>query len=87
MEREVGVWVLTTSTAMFAVVVVAIRPRVSRGVRDGLVALCGAALGAGALLVQSNVGVAEWIATIPVTAGLAIANIRALFAGSGPLRI
>ena len=87
MERQAGIWVLATATAMFAVVVVVIRPRVPRGATGALVALCGAALATGALLVQQGVGIAEWVVTIPVTAGLAVANIQALFTGSGPLRI
>jgi hypothetical protein len=87
MERDAGIWVLAGAAIMFAVVVVVIRPRVPGGVTDGLVALCGGSLAAGALLVQQGVGVAEWFVTLPVTAGLAVANIRSLFAASGPLRI
>ncbi len=87
MDRATGIWVLAVTAVTFAVVVLVVRPRAPRGVSDALVALCGAALGAGGLWVQQGVGAAVWIVTVPVTAVLAVVHVRALFAGSGPLRI
>jgi hypothetical protein len=86
MERTAGIWVLAAGWVAFALVVVVVRPRVPPTIAYLLVALCGATLATGALMVQEHVEPAEWLLAVPVAAALGIANIRALFAGSGPLR-
>ena len=87
MEREAGVWVLAGGAVAFLAVVVLVRPRVRPIVGYGLVAACSATLAAGGLLVQDAPGVAAWILTPLVVAFLGVVHVRAMFAGSGPLRV
>ena len=64
------------------------------GVRSGhalrawtaAIALSGAALVAGALLVQDDPDLASWLVGPPVGAFLGVANVRSLYASGGPLR-
>jgi hypothetical protein len=64
------------------------------GVRSGrwlrpwtiALALSGAGLVAGALLVQDEPDLASWLIGPPVGAILGVANIRSLYASGGPLR-
>jgi hypothetical protein len=61
-------------------------PSAPRRVSDVLLAVFGAVLGVGGLLVQSEVGLAAWILTPIAVATIAVLHVRVLFAGSGPLR-
>lgn len=61
-------------------------PNAPRRVSDLLLAVFGAVLGVGGLLVQSEVGLAAWILTPIAVATIAVLHVRVLFAGSGPLR-
>lgn len=85
--KTVGVWVLAVGAVAFLAVVIYVRPRVSVLVGLGLVGVCSAVLGAGGLLVQHDPGLAAWVLTPPVVAFLGVVHVRAMFAGSGPLRI
>ncbi len=49
-------------------------------------ALAGAGLGIGGLLLLDDVGTASWIAAPLVLAIVAPLHVRALFAGDGPFR-
>jgi hypothetical protein len=51
-----------------------------------LLSVCGAVLGAGALLVQGNVGAANWITTLVALALLAPIHCRAVFGPPGGWR-
>jgi len=85
MDRAVVV--LVVAGVAFVAVVIVVRPRAPAAVTDVAVAICGAALGAGALGVQHGVAPVEWAVTVPVAALLGVFHVRALFAGAGPLRI
>lgn len=61
-------------------------PSAPRRVSDLLLAVSGAVLGVGGLLVQSEVGLAAWLLTPIAVATIAVLHVRVLFAGSGPLR-
>jgi hypothetical protein len=87
MNQAAGVWVLGVGSVAFLTVVVYVRPRVSPVLALGLVALCSAVLAVGGLLVQHDPGVAAWVLTPLVVAFLGVVHTRAMFAGSGPLRI
>jgi hypothetical protein len=63
-----------------------LRNRWSGGVFNAVLAIGGAGIGVGALLLQSDVGAASWILTPIVLAILAVAHVRALFAAGGPFR-
>jgi hypothetical protein len=51
----------------------------------GVVALSGAGIGAGALMVQSDPDLVSWVITLPASALVGTVNVRSLFAGDGPL--
>ncbi len=74
------------TAALIAVTAAWIRPRIARPATDALLALEGAGLGVGGLLVQQGVGTAAWILTPMALAFIVALHVRALFAGSGPLR-
>ena len=63
-----------------------LRSRVSMGLFTLVLALMGAVLGAGALLMIEDVAVSSWVLAPAVMAGLATLHTRALLAGSGPFR-
>jgi hypothetical protein len=62
------------------------RTRAPRIVVDGLLALAGAGVGTGGLLFLSDVNWGSWVAAPAFLAVAAIVHVRALFAGTGPLR-
>lgn len=53
---------------------------------DALMALAGAGIGVGGLLMLDNVETASWIAAPAVLALIAPLHLRALFAREGPFR-
>ena len=53
---------------------------------DALMALAGAGIGAGGLLMLDDVGAASWIVAPAVLAAIAPLHVRALFAREGPFR-
>lgn len=63
-----------------------LRSRVSLRVFTLVLALMGAILGAGALLMIEDVPASSWVLAPVVMAGLATLHTRALLAGSGPFR-
>lgn len=87
MEHTAGAGVLAIGTVAFLVVVILVRPRVASAVTLTLVAACGAVLAAGGLLLQHDPGVASWVLTPPLVAFLGVVHVKAMFSGSGPLRI
>jgi hypothetical protein len=87
MEHTAGVWLLAFGAAAFLGVVIVVRPRVASAVTLTLVGVCSAVLAAGGLLVQHDPGVAAWVLTPLVVAALGVVHVRAMFLGSGPLRI
>jgi len=80
-------WVLVTaSTTLLLAAVFPLRTRINPRLVDGLLALAGAGIGLGGLLFLTDVGPGSWIVAPPFLAAGAIAHVRALFAGDGPLR-
>ena len=63
-----------------------LRTRLPPRVVDGLLALEGAGLAAGGLLLVDDVGTASWIAGPAALALVTPLHVRALFAGEGPFR-
>ena len=63
-----------------------VRTRAPRAVVDGLLALAGVGVGIGGLLFLSDVTWGSWVAAPAFLAVAGIVHVRALFAGTGPLR-
>jgi hypothetical protein len=63
-----------------------VRNRWSGTVFTTVLALGGAGVGIGALMLQTDVGTASWVLTPIVLAIFAVAHVRALFAAGGPFR-
>jgi hypothetical protein len=78
--------VLVPSAVVLLVSALAVR-RPRRAIDEVPVAVAGAGLGAGGLLLQADVSIAAWWVTPPLVAGLAVWHVRALFRGAGPLRV
>lgn len=86
MDRTAGIVItVVASVALLAIVRWAL-PNAPRTVTDLLLAVAGAAVGLGGLLLQDDVGPAAWILTPVAIAAIAVLHVRVLFAGSGPLR-
>jgi hypothetical protein len=64
----------------------ALQDRVPSSLRDAIVAIAGASLALGGLLLLEDPSVASWLLTPVVVAVLAVTHVRLLFAGEGPLR-
>jgi hypothetical protein len=63
-----------------------LRTTLPRPATDALMALAGAGIGIGGLLLIDDVGTASWIAAPVVLAVVAPLHVRALFARGGPFR-
>ena len=63
-----------------------LRTTLPRPATDALMALAGAGIGVGGLLLLDDVGTASWIAAPVVLAVVAPLHVRALFARGGPFR-
>jgi len=81
-----GVVTLVTFGGLFAAGMIGVRSGRSVGLWTVALALSGAGLAAGALLVQDEPGLASWIIGPLVGAAIAPVHARALFAGGGPFR-
>jgi hypothetical protein len=82
-----AVAILAPSAVVLVVSALSMGTRPRRVVHDVPVAVAGAGLGLGALLFQSEVSVAAWVATPLLLAALAVVHVRALFGRGGPLRV
>jgi hypothetical protein len=78
--------VIGVSAATLVVVAFALRPRLRQVVTTLIVAVCGAGVGVGGLLLLHDVGVTSWILTPLVLAAAAAAHVRFFFRGEGPFR-
>jgi hypothetical protein len=63
-----------------------LRLMLPRPATDALMALAGAGIGVGGLLLLDDVGTASWIAAPAILAVVAPLHVRALFARGGPFR-
>ena len=86
MAPVLGICVMVVALGVTALDVWVLRSRVSMRVFTLVLALMGAVLGAGALLMIEDVPVSSWVVAPMVMAGLATQHTRALLAGTGPIR-
>ena len=86
MHRTEGIALIVVAAVLLVSTAGWVRPRIARNTTDVLLAIEGAVLGVGGLLVQQGVGTAAWILTPIAVALIAVLHVRVLFAGSGPLR-
>jgi hypothetical protein len=82
-----GAWTtLLASAALLLWTVLVVRPGSSQRAVDVLLGLGAAGVAIGGLLLQQDVGLFSWLITPVLLAALAIAHVRVLFAGTGPMR-
>ena len=86
MAPVLGICVMAVALGVTALDVWVLRSRVSMRVFTLVLALMGAILGVGALLMIEHVPASSWVLAPVVMAGLATLHTRALLAGSGPFR-
>jgi hypothetical protein len=87
MHETIAIAVLVGASILGFAVALPLRPRLDPRVRDSLMALAGAGLGVGGLLLQSDVEPGSWIVAPVLLAIVAPLHVRALFARGGPYRI
>jgi hypothetical protein len=86
MHLEAGITVDVIAGALALVTGGRLRTRLPQPAADALMALAGAGLGVGGLLMLHDVSAASWIAAPAALALVASVHVRALFAGEGPFR-
>jgi hypothetical protein len=86
MHPAAGIAILLSASALALVTGGRLRARLPRPAVDALMALAGAGIGAGGLLMVDEVGMASWIVAPAVLALVAPLHVRALFAREGPFR-
>ena len=86
MAPVLGICVMAVALGVTALDVWVLRSRVSMRVFTLVLALMGAVLGAGALLMIEDVPASSWVLAPVVMAGLATLHTRALLAVPGPFR-
>ena len=78
-----GIGTLVVSGAVFLAGVYGVRSGRNVSLWTAVLAVSGAGLTAGALLVQHDPGLASWLIAPPVGAALGVANVRWLFRPEG----
>jgi hypothetical protein len=86
MSRTPGAVIVIVSAILLVLAWFPLRPKLSTGMADLVSMAAGAGIGAGGLLLLTDVGTASWILAPPCVAALTALHRRALFAGAGPLR-
>jgi len=79
-------WSFLLAAALLLLAVFLFRTPLPQHVLDALLALGGAGIGVGGLLLLSDVEPASWVVAPVLLAGAAVAHVRVLFAGQGPFR-
>ena len=83
----VGGWTtLLLATTVLALATFPLRARLRPRVVDAMLALGGAGIGVGGLLLLRDVETASWVVAPVLLAIAAVAHVRFLFAGEGPFR-
>jgi hypothetical protein len=83
----VGGWsTLLVASAVLLLATFPLRARLRPRVVDALLALGGAGVGVGGLLLLNDVEPASWVVAPVLLAVAAVAHVRILFAGQGPFR-
>ena len=83
MQVGVGVALIVAASAIGALIVFGMWHRLSAGPAFGSLAVCGAGIAAGGLLVQEDVGVASWVVAPVVLAVLTPLHMRLVFGPPG----
>jgi hypothetical protein len=81
-----GITVIVTCSIVALATTFALRTRLAPLAVDALLALSGAGVAAGGLLLLEDVGAASWVLAPLALALLTPVHVRALFAGEGPFR-
>jgi hypothetical protein len=85
MHPAAGIAFIAVGSALI-IVTGRLRTRLPRPATDALMAIAGAGIGVGGLLMLDDVGTASWVAAPSVLALIAVLHMRALFAREGPFR-
>jgi hypothetical protein len=86
MHPVAGVVVIVVGSALALLVGGWLRTSLPRAAVDALMALAGALIAVGGLLMLDDVNTASWIAGPVMLAVIVPLNVRALFARGGPFR-
>ena len=86
MHPAAGVVVIVVGSALALLVGGWLRTTLPPAATDALMALAGALIAVGGLLMLDDVNTASWIAGPVMLAVIAPLNVRALFARGGPFR-
>ena len=86
MHPAAGIVIIAVGSALIIVTGARLRTRLPRPATDALMAIAGAGIGVGGLLMLDDVGTASWVAAPAVLALVALLHMRALFARGGPFR-
>ncbi|HEY7754688.1 MAG TPA: hypothetical protein VID69_00510 [Actinomycetota bacterium] len=83
MHLGLGVTLITAGSLLGLLVAFGAWPRLPGPVALALIAACGIALGAGALLVQHDATAVEWVLTLVTLGVLAPVHVRLVFGPPG----
>ncbi len=86
MAATIGAIVLASSAIAALSIALVLRPRWSPHTVDLAMALAGGGMGVGGLMLLDDVSIGSWLFAPLVLAAVAVAQVRALFAGDGPFR-
>jgi hypothetical protein len=86
MHPTAGVAIVVVASGMAVIVGGWLRTTLPPLATDALMALSGALIAVGGLLMIDDVNTASWIAGPVMLAVIAVVNVRALFARGGPFR-
>ncbi|MGZ5305138.1 MAG: hypothetical protein ACXWEG_00245 [Actinomycetota bacterium] len=86
MHPAAGIAIVLVASVLAVVTGGRLRTSLPRPAIDALMAVAGAGLGVGGLLMLDDVSTASWIAAPAVLAVVAALHVRALFAREGPFR-
>ncbi len=84
MHRGAGIALIVVGTVFACLVMFRFWHRVPSPIAVGLLALAGAVVGCGALLVQDDVGAASWVVTLVAFVVLTPVHARLVFGHAGP---
>lgn len=87
MHDGVGIALLATGSAVALVAAFVLRTRAPGPLVLGLLALCGAALGVGASLLQRHVSTTNWVLTVTLLTILIPAHVRVVLGPFGPVHV